>query len=72
MAASKFYFKIFFVFLGVWRIDFEIFLNFVNLEIVDGNSFDGIKGSFHSLIELLGEVIGIMDSEDSLIEVDIL
>lgn len=58
--------------LGVWRIDFQIFLNFVNLEIVAGDVFSGLEGTFHVLVELAGEVVGVRDAEDSLIEVNIL
>lgn len=72
MATTELHFEIFLVFLGVRRVDLEVFLNLVHLEIVDRHTFTLIEGSFHVHIELFGEVVGIINSENSLIEVDIL
>lgn len=72
MATSQFNFEIFFVFLGVWWVDLQIFLNFIDLKTVSWDIFLKAKGSFHIDIELFGEIIGIVNSEDSLIEVNIL
>lgn len=72
MSSTEFNFKVFLIFLGIRWINFEIFLNFVNLEIVDRYTMNGVKRSFHILIELKGEIVSIVNSEYSLIEVDIL
>lgn len=58
--------------LGVRRVDFEVLLDLVDLEMVHGHSFGLGKRLLHIDIELTGEIIGVGDTENSLIEVDIL
>ena len=77
MTSSKFYLKIFFIFskiillLSVWWINFQIFLNFVNLKIINRKMFSIIQWLFNFLIEIASKIISIINSEDSLVKIDI-
>lgn len=71
VSSSKSDLNVFLVFFRVRWVDF-CFLCFDELiEVVGGFSFRFVEGMLHVVIKLFGELIAIIDSEDSLEEFDI-
>lgn len=71
MSPAEFDLKIFFVFLSVWGVDLQVFLDLVDLEVVHGHSLIRAQGLFHLDVKILGKIISILNSEDSLVEIDV-
>jgi hypothetical protein len=57
--------------LGVWSINFKIFLFLICFEVIRLKTFGLVERIFHILVELFSEIISIVNSENSLIEIDI-
>jgi hypothetical protein len=79
MSSAQFHLEIFFVLsinlinylLGVRWVYFEVFLLLVGFEVVRLETFGCVQRLFHVSVELLREIISVVNSENSLIEIDI-
>lgn len=71
MSSSQFNLNVLLVFLCVRRIDFCVFCSYECLKQIVGKSLGLVERYFHIAIEFFSERIAIIDSENSLEEIDI-
>ena len=71
MTSSKLDLNILLVLLSIWRVDFGILDPGEMIEGISWRILRFTQWTFHVLVELSGEIVAIVDSEDSLVEVDV-
>jgi len=71
MSASQLYLKVLFILLSIRWVNFQVLLDFIHLEMIDRYTLIIGQWLFHFFIEMFGEIISILNSKDSLIEIDI-
>jgi hypothetical protein len=71
VTSSKSNLNVLFVLFGIWWIDFGVLSSDKSIEQIIRKNFSFIKRVFHILIELFGEIITVIDPENTLEDIEI-